>query len=79
MAQAAIISHLVYFTGSLPGLLTLALDLQHQSILNKAACDHGSPQLKAANDFLAQKKVKSLRGLEGPGLTLPPPPITALV
>lgn len=57
--QKPIISHLVYCTSSPTGFLIPALDRQHQSILNRAAYDQGSPQLKTTNGFLAQKKLRS--------------------
>lgn len=51
MAQAIIVSHLAYCTGFLTGLLSPAFELQLQSILNKADCDHGSPLLKTSSGF----------------------------
>lgn len=63
MAQAIIVSLLVYCTGFLTGLLSPAFDLQLQSILNKADCDHGSPLLKTSNGFFAQKNLTILKDL----------------
>lgn len=63
MVQATTISHLVYCTGFLTGCLTPALDLQLQSTLSKAACDHDSPQLKTSNGFPAETKLTALKAL----------------
>ena len=51
----------------------------HSCILNKAALWPWFSSAHSWRDFLAWKKLKSLRGLEGPGLTLLSPPTTGLI